>query len=77
MMPPHILSLLNALQTELGIPEAAIAFVLKRQTREQGPLPILLWRYGLISLEQLVPVLEWCAGFETPIPASSPWRSDP
>ncbi len=77
MISPHILSLLNVLQTDLGIPEAAISFVLKRQAIEQGPLPILLWRYGLITLEQLAPVLDWCAGLETRIPASSPWRLDP
>lgn len=76
MIPPHILSLLNVLKTELGIPEAAISFVLKRQAIEQGPLAILLWRYGLITLEQLAPVMDCCAGFETCIPNSSPWSLD-
>jgi len=26
---------------------------------EQAPLPVVLWRFGLISLEQLEQVLDW------------------
>jgi hypothetical protein len=35
---------------ELGLRQSAL---------EQAPLPAVLWRYGLISLDQLDEVLTW------------------
>ena len=32
---------------------------LKQASLEQAPLPAVLWRFGLISLEQLDQVLAW------------------
>lgn len=75
MMPPEITPLLQFLRSELGIPEAAIRFILRQLVREQGPLPVLLWRYGLIPIEQMPQMFEWCAGLETRIPST--WRLDP
>ncbi|MEN9230260.1 MAG: DUF2949 domain-containing protein [Thermostichus sp. DG02_5_bins_236] len=75
MMPPEITPLLQFLRIELGIPEATIRFILRRLAREQGPLPVILWRYGLIPIEQIPRLFEWCAGLETPIPLT--WRLDP
>jgi hypothetical protein len=32
---------------------------MRQSQLEQAPLPVVLWRYGLISLEQLDAVLAW------------------
>ncbi|ABC99983.1 hypothetical protein ACVW01_001609 [Thermostichus sp. MS-CIW-19] len=61
MLTPDRAPLLQFLQVELGIPESALTFALKRHGCEQGPLPMILWHYGLISLEQLEQIFEWCA----------------
>jgi hypothetical protein len=61
MLTPDLTPLLQFLQAELGIPEAALTFALKRHACEQGPLPMILWHYGLISLAQLEQIFEWCA----------------
>lgn len=56
--------LVHFLQTELAIPAEAIAIAL-RQTEpghtEPTPnlLPMVLWQYGLITLEQLDRIFEW------------------
>ncbi|MEN9766161.1 DUF2949 domain-containing protein [Vulcanococcus sp.] len=56
--PPHQ-GLLRYLRTEVGLSDNAMGLGLKQAQLEQAPLPIVLWRYGLISLEQLDQVLLW------------------
>jgi hypothetical protein len=55
---PHQ-ELLRYLRTEVGLSDNAMGLGLKQAQLEQAPLPIVLWRYGLISLEQLDQVLLW------------------
>lgn len=55
---PHK-ELLRFLRTEVGLSDNAMGLGLKQAQLEQAPLPIVLWRYGLISLEQLDQVLLW------------------
>jgi hypothetical protein len=55
---PHQ-ELLRFLRTEVGLSDNAMGLGLKQAQLEQAPLPIVLWRYGLISLEQLDQVLLW------------------
>lgn len=48
------------LQEELAMPAACIALV--QRHREQDPLdspPMVLWQYGLITLEQLDRIFDW------------------
>lgn len=47
------------LRTELRLSQAAIDIALNQWQREQGPLPLVLWRYGLISIEQLAQIFNW------------------
>jgi hypothetical protein len=51
--------LINFLHSELSIPADTIA--LARKTEEQDPniLSMILWQYGLLTLEQLEAVLNW------------------
>ena len=47
------------LRQDLGLSENALNLGLKQAQLEQAPLPVVLWRFGLISLEQLDQVLAW------------------
>jgi hypothetical protein len=51
--------LVNFLRDELAVTEAAIAVALRHQEHETDPLPVILWQYGLISLEQLGRIFDW------------------
>lgn len=60
--PSSLVQLLQFLRDELAISEAAIKIALKCCQREVGPLPMILWQYGLISLDQLRQIIDWRAG---------------
>lgn len=51
--------LIQFLQDELAVSAASIELAMRREDCGQGPLPIVLWRYGLISLDQLDRVFAW------------------
>lgn len=57
-IPPPA-ALLRHLRHQLGLSEQALELGLKQAAQEQAPLPVVLWRYGLISLEQLEELLSW------------------
>ena len=57
--PPPPEGLLRFLRQQLGLSESALALGLRQAELEQAPLPVVLWRVGLISLEQLDQVLSW------------------
>lgn len=52
--------LIQFLKTDLSISDAAIAIGL-RHMDEQLPylLPMVLWQYGLVTLEQLDSIFDW------------------
>jgi hypothetical protein len=47
------------LQEELAISASSIAIGLRHLEQNPGPLPIILWKYGLITLEQLDRIYDW------------------
>jgi hypothetical protein len=51
--------LINFLRDELAVPASAIAMGLRHQEAESNLLPMVLWQYGLITLEQLNQVFDW------------------
>lgn len=51
--------LIHFFQVELAIPAAFISLALRRQKQDPAPLPMILWRYGLISTEQLEQTFNW------------------
>ena len=57
--PPPPQALLRYLRNQLGLSESALALGLRQAQLEQAPLAVVLWRFGLISLEQLEQVLQW------------------
>jgi hypothetical protein len=52
-------ALLRYLRQELGLSDNALELGLKQSSLEQAPLPVVLWRFGLLSLEQFDQVLRW------------------
>ena len=46
-------------RSELGISTAAISLAQKHSTAEPYTLPIILWQYGLLSLEELDRTFDW------------------
>lgn len=50
--------LIQFLQNELAIPEESISVAL-RQDEPLNLLPMVLWQYGLVSLEQLEQIFDW------------------
>jgi hypothetical protein len=57
--PPPPETLLRYLRSTIGLGESALALGLRQSQQEQAPLAVVLWRFGLISLEQLDQVLAW------------------
>ncbi len=47
------------LQDELAVPADAIALALRRNNTETGQLHMILWQYGLITLNQLNSIFDW------------------
>ncbi|WP_448572158.1 DUF2949 domain-containing protein [Trichothermofontia sp.] len=52
---------LQFLQEELLVSTAAIKIALRYCNNDLHLLPVTLWRYGLVSLEQLDLIFEWLA----------------
>ncbi|WKT81882.1 DUF2949 domain-containing protein [Thermosynechococcus sp. PP45] len=51
--------LLHYLEQELALPPESIAMAVRQWQQQRGSLPIILWQYGLITLEQLDRIFEW------------------
>jgi hypothetical protein len=51
--------LIEFLQQELAISPAEISLLLRRPEQAHAPLPMLLWQYGLITLQQLTQIFDW------------------
>lgn len=59
MHATQLKKLIEFLTQDLGVSSASIKTALKSCQQQQGPLPVILWQYGLISLEQLNEVFRW------------------
>ncbi len=59
MSPSTYSRLIHFLQEDLAISAASIAVALRHSEQERGPLPMVLWQYGLVSLEQLEQIYDW------------------
>jgi len=51
--------LIDFLQKELAISQDSIAIAQRTMEQNLGPLPMVLWQYGLITLEQLDRLYDW------------------
>ena len=57
--PPATDALLKFLQRRLGLSPSALELGQRQAELEQAPLPIVLWSFGLLSLQQLEEVFDW------------------
>ena len=51
--------LCNFIIDKLSISQNALELGIKRSNLENSPLPIVMWSYGLITLNQLNLILSW------------------
>jgi Protein of unknown function (DUF2949) len=59
ILPAHLTKLINFLQYDLAIPSSSMSIALKQVEHNPGPLPMILWRYGLVTIEQLDRIYDW------------------
>jgi hypothetical protein len=59
MAPSTYSRLIRFLQEDLAISAASLAVALRHREQDPGPLPMILWQYGLITLEQLEQIYDW------------------
>ena len=57
--PAPSAELIDFLQQRLGLSGSALTLGLRQAELEQAPLPIVLWSFGLLSLDQLQKVFDW------------------
>jgi hypothetical protein len=53
------MKLLSFLRDELALSTAAIDMAMRQREQDPGPLPMILWKYGLVTLEQLDQIYDW------------------
>lgn len=51
--------LIRFLQDDLAVSQDSINMALRHCEQDPGPLPMVLWQYGLINLEQLEKIYDW------------------
>ncbi len=54
--------LIRFLQQELAISTTSIAMAMRHSEQDLGPIHMVLWQYGLVSLEQLEQIFDWLEG---------------
>lgn len=59
MQPSRWTKLVEFLQEELALPKAAIALATDHCEQKLNLLPVVLWQYGLVTLEQLDQIFDW------------------
>lgn len=59
MTPSTYAKLVQFLRDELGLPDAAIALAQRHCEQDPGPMPMVLWQYGLVTMEQLDQIYDW------------------
>ncbi len=47
------------LQEDLGLSKDALAIVQKSAQKNIAPIPMVLWKYGLVTLEELDRIYDW------------------
>jgi Protein of unknown function (DUF2949) len=52
-------NLIYFLRKDLSITDESIAIALRYAQQDRGPLPMILWRYGFVSLNQLNQIFDW------------------
>ena len=59
MAPANYSRFIQFLQEDLALSTASIAIALKRSEQDPGHLSMILWQYGLVTLDQLEHIFDW------------------
>lgn len=59
MKPVTYNRFIRFLKEELALSTDSIAIAERQYKRSPSPLPMILWQYGLITLEQLDRIFDW------------------
>ena len=59
--------LIRFLQEDMAIPANAIQQALQQCRADLGPLPMVLWQQGVLSLKQLEKIFDWLEASQTGI----------
>ena len=58
MKPKTLVQLISFLRQELALPEDQIALA-QRYSQDENSLTMVLWQYGMLTIEQLEQVFDW------------------
>lgn len=58
---PTEIQLIRYLKEELAVSDDSIELALRHCEQERGTLPMVLWRYGFVSIDQLNQIFDWMA----------------
>lgn len=59
MPPVSYCHLIRFLQEELSLSQDSITIAERSLKQNHGPLPMILWQYGLVTLEELNRIFDW------------------
>ncbi|MGL5873861.1 MAG: DUF2949 domain-containing protein [Xenococcaceae cyanobacterium] len=59
MTPTIYTKLVEFLKEELSLSSDSLAVVERSCEQNPGPLPMVLWKYGLVTLEELDRIYDW------------------
>lgn len=59
MTPTTFSRFIRFLQEDLALSSASISIALRYREQDPGPMPMILWQYGLVTLEQLDRIFDW------------------
>lgn len=59
MSPSTYSRFIHFLQEDLAISTASIAVATRHREQDPGPLPMILWQYGLVTIDQLEQIYDW------------------
>ncbi len=60
MMPSaNFARLVRFLQEDLSISKDSMSIALRQMESDPGPLPMILWQYGLVTIDQLEKIYDW------------------
>jgi hypothetical protein len=59
MTPAKYSRFIQFLQDDLALSASSISIALRHRERDPGPLAMILWQYGLVTIDQLDRIFDW------------------
>lgn len=59
MTPATYTRFIQFLQEELSISASSLSIALRYREKDPGPLAMILWQYGLVTIDQLDRIFDW------------------